>query len=32
MSIPQQINFTGNLKEDDGMKMFSIAEKWQKLF
>ena len=32
MSIPQQINFTGNLREDDGMKMFSIAEKWQKLF
>ena len=28
-SIPQQINFTGNL-EDDGATMFFIAEKQQK--
>ena len=29
-SIPQQINFTGNLEEDDGATMFFIAEKQQK--
>ena len=29
-NIPQQINFTGNLKEDDGATMFFIAEKQQK--
>ena len=26
-SIPQQINFTGILEEDDGAAMFLIAEK-----
>ena len=30
MSIPQQINFTGRLEEDDGATMFFIAEKQQK--
>ena len=30
MSIPQQINFVGKLREDDGAKMFFIAEKQQK--
>ena len=30
MSIPQQINFTGKLEEDDGSVMFFIAEKQQK--
>ena len=29
-SIPQQINFTGKLEEDDGATMFFIAEKQQK--
>ena len=29
-NIPQQINFTGKLEEDDGGTMFSIAEKQQK--
>ena len=29
-SIPQQIKFTGKLKEDDGATMFLIAEKQQK--
>ena len=29
-SIPQQINFTGKLDEDDGVTMFFIAEKQQK--
>ena len=29
-SIPQQINFTGKLEEDDGAMMFFIAEKQQK--
>ena len=29
-TIPQQINFTGNLDEDDGERMFFIAEKQQK--
>ena len=28
-SIPQQINFTGKLEEDDGATMFFIAEKQQ---
>ena len=28
-SIPQQINFTGILEEDDGAAMFLIAEKQQ---
>ena len=31
-SIPQRINFTGKLEQDDGATMFSIAEKHQKLF
>ena len=30
MGIPQQINFTGKLEEDDGATMFFIAEKQQK--
>ena len=30
-SIPQQINFTGKLEEDDGATMFFIAEKLQKV-
>ena len=30
MSIHQQINFVGKLREDDGAKMFFIAEKQQK--
>ena len=30
MNIPQQINFTGKLEEDDGAVMFFIAEKQQK--
>ena len=30
ISIPQKINFTGNLEEDDGATMFFIAEKQQK--
>ena len=30
ISIPQQINFTGKLEEDDGEKMFFIAKKHQK--
>ena len=29
-SIPQQINFTGKLEEDDGATMFFNAEKQQK--
>ena len=29
-NIPQQIDFTGKLEEDDGAKMFFIAEKQQK--
>ena len=29
-SIPQQINFTGNLEENDDASMFFIAEKQQK--
>ena len=29
-NIPQQINFTGKLKEDVGATMFFIAEKQQK--
>ena len=29
-SIPQQINFTGKFKEDDGATMLFIAEKLQK--
>ena len=29
MTIPQQINFTGKLEEDDGATMFFIAEKQQ---
>ena len=28
--IPQQINFSGKLEEDDGATMFFIAEKLQK--
>ena len=31
-SIPQQINFTGKLEENDGAIMFFIAEKQQKKF
>ena len=30
MSIPQQINFTGKVEEDDDAAMFFIAEKQQK--
>ena len=30
MNIPQQINFTGKLEEDDGATMFLIPEKQQK--
>ena len=30
ISIPQQINFTGKLEEDNGATMFFIAEKQQK--
>ena len=30
MNIPQQINFTEKLEEDDGASMFFIAEKQQK--
>ena len=30
-SIPQQIDFTGKLKEDYGVKMFFIAKKQQKI-
>ena len=30
MSIPQQINFTEKLEEDDGATMFFIAEEQQK--
>ena len=29
-SIPQQINFTGKIEEDDGATMFFISEKQQK--
>ena len=29
-NIPQQINFTGKLEEDDGAVIFFIAEKQQK--
>ena len=29
-SIPQQINFTGKLEEEDGATMFFISEKQQK--
>ena len=29
-NIPQQINFTGKLEEDDGATMFFIAEEQQK--
>ena len=29
-SIPQQINFTGKIEEDDGVTMFFISEKQQK--
>ena len=32
MNIPQQINFTGKLEEDDGATMFFIAERQQKQF
>ena len=31
MNIPQQINFTRKLEEDDGATMFFIAEKQQKV-
>ena len=31
-NIPQQINFTGKLEEDDGATIFFIAEKQQKQF
>ena len=31
-NIPQQINFTGRLEEDDGAAMFFIAEKQEKQF
>ena len=30
MSIPQQINFVGNLEEDDGTVIFFIVENQQK--
>ena len=30
MCIPEQINFTGKLEEDDGATVFFIAEKQQK--
>ena len=30
-SISQKINFTGKLEEDDGVKMFFIAKKQQKI-
>ena len=30
MSIPQRINFTGELEEDDGAVMYFIAENQQK--
>ena len=29
-NIPQQINFTGQLEEDDGVTIFFIAKKQQK--
>ena len=29
-AIPQQINFTGKLEEDNGATMFFVAEKLQK--
>ena len=32
MNIPQKINFTGKLEEDDGATMFFIAERQQKQF
>ena len=31
-SIPQQINFTGKLEEDDGAAMFFVSEMQQKTF
>ena len=31
MNIPQKINFTEKLEEDDGATMFVIAEKQQKM-
>ena len=30
--IPQQINFAGNVEEDDGTAMFFIAKRRKKLF
>ena len=30
MSVPQQINFAGKLQEDNGARMFFIAEKQEK--
>ena len=32
ISTPQKINFVGKLEEDDGSKIFFIAEKQQKIF
>ena len=32
MSIPQQINFTGKLEEDDGAVMFFLLKSSKKLF
>ena len=31
-NIPQQLNFTGKLEEDDDETMFFLAEKYQKQF
>ena len=31
-SIPQQINFTGKLEEDDGAATFFVSEMQQKTF
>ena len=30
-SIPQQINFTGKLEDDDGGTVFFVSEKQQKI-
>ena len=30
MTVPQQINFTGKLEEDDGATMSFIAERYKK--
>ena len=31
-NVPQQINFTEKLEEDDGTTMFFVSKKQQKLF